>query len=142
MRRHALHVLVVDDDIGVCQLLKLILCDMGHGVVILHDGKDAIELFQSGVQNFDVVITDHNMPQICGLKLVCYLRKNHFPGKIIVVSGSLTKALEFAYQTEKVNKILQKPFSRKEMSFALEELFERWKAEPNERPEQQNEEVK
>jgi DNA-binding NtrC family response regulator len=64
-QKHA-RVLIVDDEIQLANGLAMILGRMNCESVI-SDGKDALEKFKNGA--FGLVITDMNMPYICGTEL-------------------------------------------------------------------------
>lgn len=60
-------ILVVDDERDACQNLSDILTDLGHEVVIAHNGADALRLIER--QSFDVALLDFKMPGMDGLTL-------------------------------------------------------------------------
>jgi YesN/AraC family two-component response regulator len=78
---------------------------------------------------YDILMTDHHMPNVNGLELVEHLRKNGFEGKIVVMSGSLTPELMQAYLNRRVHKILQKPFSYEILASTLGDVLTQWHAE-------------
>jgi len=57
--------LLVEDDLGQCELYHDELVDAGYEVVVVHDGRAALKQVQS--QHFDAVILDLNMPGMDGL---------------------------------------------------------------------------
>ncbi|MHB0968357.1 MAG: response regulator [Thermoanaerobaculia bacterium] len=61
-------VLVVEDDPVTRTLLNDFLVDAGYSVVVAEDGADA--LLQLGRMSFDVILSDINMPNLGGLKLL------------------------------------------------------------------------
>lgn len=61
-------VLVVEDDPVTRALLNDFLVDAGYRVVVAEDGADA--LLQLGRMSFDVILSDINMPNLGGLKLL------------------------------------------------------------------------
>jgi DNA-binding NtrC family response regulator len=63
-----LQVLVVDDDVAMCQLLARILRTGGHTVSCTADGEAALKLATGGA--FDAVICDLRMPRVDGLELM------------------------------------------------------------------------
>ncbi|MEZ5661333.1 MAG: response regulator [Burkholderiaceae bacterium] len=66
-------VLAVDDSPSIRQIVSFTLRGAGHDVVEAVDGQDALE--KSEGQNFDLVLTDQNMPRCDGLTLVRMLRQ-------------------------------------------------------------------
>jgi two-component system chemotaxis response regulator CheY len=65
-------ILAVDDSAAMRQMLAFTLKSAGHQVTEAVDGVDALEKMQG--RNFDVVLTDHNMPRMDGLALTRSLR--------------------------------------------------------------------
>ncbi len=127
MKNQSFNILVADDDEAIRFVVSVILRRHGHTVEVVDNGNEAIELFALKPDYFDVLITDHNMPLVSGLELVHYLRKNGAQTRIIVISANLTSELISAYQNKCVDKILQKPFTQENLSFALNDILKQWK---------------
>lgn len=121
MKNH-LRILAVEDETAVAQLLALILCGPTCKVMTACNGEDALEKIEASSQPFDIVITDHCMPQMTGLNLVRELRARDFGGKIAVLSAHLTDENVRAYNALNVNLILSKPFDVGELRRAIEVL--------------------
>jgi len=66
-------ILAVDDSPSMRQLVKLALSSGGHEVDVATDGVEALQFAEK--QQFDVVITDVNMPNMDGIALVKELRR-------------------------------------------------------------------
>jgi len=67
------YILVVDDSKTVRNLLSYILKSHGFRVKRAPDGIEALEMVFR--ENFDLVITDINMPRMDGLELIRLIRK-------------------------------------------------------------------
>jgi two-component system chemotaxis response regulator CheY len=66
-------VLIVDDSHSIRQLLSSILEKAGFNVTSANDGKSGLDTAKAS--NFDLVITDVNMPEMDGIELLSNLRK-------------------------------------------------------------------
>ena len=66
-------ILVVEDDIVTQRLTKMILEERGYEVVVAEDGVDA--LMALGKIKFDLILSDINMPNLDGFKLVEFLNQ-------------------------------------------------------------------
>ena len=65
-------ILVVDDSPSLRQMLQIILQNSGHDVVCAEDGKQAIDMATE--QQFELVLSDFNMPQLTGPEFITMLR--------------------------------------------------------------------
>ena len=66
-------ILVADDEAAIRKVVRDALERTGHDVETAVDGEEAIGLFESG--DFDLVVTDLNMPRLDGLELVRRIRR-------------------------------------------------------------------
>jgi two-component system, chemotaxis family, chemotaxis protein CheY len=67
-------ILAVDDSASMRQMVSFTLKTAGYNVVEAVDGQDALE--KSGSRDFDLVLTDQNMPRLDGIGLTKKLREN------------------------------------------------------------------
>jgi len=66
-------VLIVDDDINICQLLNIYLSKDGFSTEICHNGKDALSILRR--EKFDIVLLDIMMPEMDGFETLTEIRK-------------------------------------------------------------------
>ena len=71
--RRALRVLVVDDSITVREVERQLLARRGYAVETATDGREGYNAVRAG--NYDLVVTDVDMPRMTGLELVRALRR-------------------------------------------------------------------
>ncbi len=67
-------ILAVDDSASMRQMVSFTLKSAGYHVVEAIDGQDAWE--KSGHRDFDLVLTDQNMPRMDGIDLTRKLRQH------------------------------------------------------------------
>ena len=67
-------ILAVDDSASMRQMVAFTLKSAGYHVALAFDGQDAWE--QAGKTDFDLVLTDQNMPRLDGIGLTKKLRDN------------------------------------------------------------------
>ncbi len=102
-------ILVIDDDKGIRNMLKVLLERAGHEITEAVDGREGIEKFRTNPT--DLIITDVVMPEKDGIEVMLEL-KREFPGvRVIVISGGgvvppeyyleCVKGLGAAYTLEK-----------------------------------------
>jgi len=78
-------ILVIDDDIPVCESFQLLLEEYGHNVCGLNSAKGVEALLRE--QTFDLAIVDIYMPEIDGLETIKLLRSSAPNMQIIAMSG-------------------------------------------------------
>ena len=66
-------ILVVDDDLNICELLRLYLEKEGYSVVIANDGQAAIKTFRE--ENPALVLLDIMLPKLDGWQVCREIRK-------------------------------------------------------------------
>ena len=66
-------ILVVDDDLNICELLRLYLTKEGYNVVIANDGVQAVTMFQDESPN--LVLLDIMLPKLDGWQVCREIRK-------------------------------------------------------------------
>jgi two-component system, chemotaxis family, chemotaxis protein CheY len=65
-------ILAVDDSASMRQMVSFTLKNAGYNVVEAVDGQDALE--KANARDFDLVLTDQNMPRMDGISLTRKLR--------------------------------------------------------------------
>jgi two-component system, chemotaxis family, chemotaxis protein CheY len=85
-------ILVIDDDGFYLDVLRNVLTDEGHEVVVAQGGIEGITLYQDRRRGRrpDLVITDMRMPGVDGTDVIRSLRKYDSNARIIAVSGATT----------------------------------------------------
>ena len=66
-------ILVVDDDLNICELLRLYLEKDGYTVIIANDGVTAVSMFQD--ESPDLVLLDIMLPRLDGWQVCREIRK-------------------------------------------------------------------
>ena len=85
-------VLVVDNEAGICALLREVLARDGLAVSVAEDGLQAFAELRGG--GFDLLVTDLTMPGMNGGELIAALGELAAPPRVLIVSGFLDAATE------------------------------------------------
>jgi response regulator RpfG family c-di-GMP phosphodiesterase len=109
------HLLVVDDDPDVRQMLATALKSVGHDVVTVESADRAIDIMRAAT--IDVVVTDLRMPGRSGLHLLRAVKQSSPATEVIVVTGHAD--LDTAVETLRngAYDLLTKPLSDLEILF-------------------------
>ena len=86
-------ILIADDDEDYRQTIRDILICSGHKVVEARDGQEAIMTYHKD-NNFDLVITDFNMPNGTGLVVIEEIRAIQPEARIWLASNVMDDELE------------------------------------------------
>lgn len=81
-------VLVVDDDKNICELLRLYLEKEGYGVILAHDGEEAVVKFNA--LKPDIILLDIMLPGIDGWQVCREIRKKSNVPIIMITAKSET----------------------------------------------------
>lgn len=121
-RIRPLRILYADDVRELRDVARIFLGRDGHTVECVADGELAFARLLED-RHFDLVITDHHMPNLNGLELVTKLREIVFPGRIMVFSSELGDVVARQYLALRVDRILYKPVFPTTLRSTLSELF-------------------
>lgn len=78
-------ILVIEDDVTLCNMIADDLIDKGHKVMLSYDGADALKLLEK--ECFDCVLTDIYMPNADGYEVINAITRSTIGTKIIAISG-------------------------------------------------------
>jgi CheY-like chemotaxis protein len=112
-----MRVLVVDDEPEVSQAVAALLRQVGHEVVTAPDGTTAIETARA--RRFDCVITDLTMPGLSGLAVSRVLKDVEPDVFVMLLTGASDMTDRREYEAAGVDRLVAKPFTRKELLGAL-----------------------
>jgi CheY-like chemotaxis protein len=101
-------VLYVDDDEVMMIMVEGLLQRDGHAVTTCCDAMQALERLRAGPEDFDVLVTDYNMPGTSGLDLACAVRTLRPGLPIILSSGYLSDELQTRALAMGVQAVLNK----------------------------------
>jgi len=79
------HLLVVDDERSICELLEITFRKEGHRVEVASSGEAARRKIES--QIFDIIISDIRMPDTNGVELLKFARKTSPSSVFLLITG-------------------------------------------------------
>jgi DNA-binding NtrC family response regulator len=124
------HILVVDDENIVLNLIATVLRTDGHTVTALSDPSLASDCFN--IAAIDLILTDVTMKPISGFELVKRLTILGFDGRVLFMSGfsNLSAAIS---QSLGERALLEKPFTAMELRKAVKCILSGTKAKAPQR---------
>ncbi len=129
-RREMVHILVVDDEKSICELLEITFRKEGHRVEIAHSVEEAKRKLESSL--FDIVISDVRMPGASGVELLRFAREIAPDSYFVLITGVPTLETAIAAANEGANRYVIKDHDLVEqLRVAVREVSEnmKWKKE-------------
>jgi PAS domain S-box-containing protein len=102
-------ILIVDDEEPILKIESRILKRFGYTVTASISSMEALKLFRSNPNNFDLVITDMTMPNITGEKLAAELIKIRQDIPVILCTGYSQKLSDNDIGAKGIRKVIHKP---------------------------------
>ncbi len=119
-------ILIVDDFSTMRRIIKNLLRDLGfQNTAEADDGLTALPILQSG--NFDLLITDWNMPGMQGIDLLKHVRADQKLASLPVLMVTAEQKREQIVEAAQagVNGYVVKPFTAQTLKEKLEKIFQR-----------------
>jgi DNA-binding response OmpR family regulator len=118
-----MRLLVVEDDVRLCDVLRRGLVEQGHVVDVAHDGAEG----QSWAQGapYDAVILDVNLPKRDGLSVVRSLRERNVRTPVLMLTSRDTAEDVIAGLDAGADDYLRKPFVFGELEARLRTIVRR-----------------
>ncbi len=118
------HVLYVDDDEVMLLVVERLLVRLGYRVTCHQDPRMAVDAVRRPSQDFDVVLSDFNMPEFSGLDLAWALTRISPDLPVVISSGHLTDEERVDLQRAGVREFMHKENTLEELGPLLERLLE------------------
>ncbi len=103
------HVLYIDDDEALVILISRLLQRRGYRVSAYAEAGEAMAALRAAPDDFDLVVTDYNMPGTSGLTVARTVREIRADLPVAMASGYLTSDLRTQALAAGVRELIQKP---------------------------------
>jgi CheY-like chemotaxis protein len=117
-------ILFIDDEEPLTDIGKKLLESLGYDVVTRASGIEALELFKSDPERFDVVITDLTMPKLTGDKLAEQLLKIKPDIPIILCTGFSSMTDEDKAKAMGISAFIYKPILKRDIAEAIRKVMD------------------
>jgi DNA-binding NtrC family response regulator len=115
-------ILLVDDEPGILQTLRIILTADGYEVETAWSSKEARSILNQ--ESFDVVVTDFNLPGMKGDELAGLIKERWPHTAVMMLSGSAEILLASGRALPGVDALMGKPFNLTEFREKIARLLE------------------
>lgn len=102
------HILVVDDEEDFRTVFSSVLSSAGYEITMAKSGEEAIEAIRN--RTFDLVVLDINMPNINGIQVLDWIRKDFPAMKVIIMTGYYDEAHIDESLRRGADEVFGKPF--------------------------------
>jgi two-component system cell cycle sensor histidine kinase/response regulator CckA len=118
-------ILVVEDDEGVREFVRVVLVHAGYAVVTTADGEQALTEFLADPNRFDLLLTDVVMPNRTGLELVEIIRRVRPDARVLFMSAYPGGTSSNPVEMPPGIALLEKPFSIDRLLHAVSQAVAR-----------------
>jgi DNA-binding response OmpR family regulator len=122
-----MHILVIEDDPRLAELLSQLLAGERHVVEVAATGRDGLDLATSGV---DAIVLDVGLPDISGLEVARRIRRSASAVPILFLTARDAVADRVAGLDAGADDYLVKPFAFQELAARLRSITRRPAAPP------------
>lgn len=110
------HILVIDDEKHILDMIEMALTKLGHDVETATDGEEGVRKFDE--KQFDLVVTDIKMPRLDGHGVLQYIRNSKRRSTpVIGISGT-----PWMLDGTNFDAVLAKPFLIKTLADNIRDL--------------------
>ncbi len=115
-------VLVIDDESGILDTLRILLRNEGFEVTTAQGGKAGLEALRAGMP--DIVLSDVRMPQVSGIDVLTAAREQDPMTPVILMTAQASLQSAIAAVNSGAFYYIQKPFSNDELVAILRRACE------------------
>lgn len=116
------HILVIDDEIVIANVIKKMLARHGYTCDIAYNGNDGLKKFMKN--EYDLILLDVHLGDISGPDLLeTIFEKNPEQAVIIITASVPVEKVNYQDRFSRKIPVLSKPFSIAELAHRLSEVF-------------------
>lgn len=111
--RESAHILVVDDELSMCELLEILLSEEGYRVTSSRTGRKALSLLKEN--RFDCIICDIRLGDLTGIDVLKAAKETDDKVPVIIISAYTTTELAVEAMNCGAYDFVPKPFDNAEL---------------------------
>jgi DNA-binding NtrC family response regulator len=120
-----LHVLLVEDEAIIREIMAESLADAGYGVIEAATGDEAVAMIRSHVHQFGIVVTDFHMPGVATGADVAACLHLEYPGLPVVIASGRPDVFKPGWQTRLGYGLLRKPYVPRDLVAIIRRLTDK-----------------
>jgi len=117
-------ILFVDDEEEICKMSHIILSGLGYNVTTRLCSMEALELFRSNPDAFDLIISDMTIPKMTGDILATRLKKIRPDIPIILCTGYSNKMKQKTAEDLGINAFTLKPVMKDKLATLIRDVLD------------------
>ena len=116
------HILVVDDEVSMRELLDVLLAKQGYQVSEAKNGKQALKMIQKN--NYDLILSDIRLGDITGLEVLTEAKQKNPDTVVIIISAYSTTEIAVKAMNGGAYDFIPKPFDNIELKQTIQKALE------------------
>jgi len=121
-------IMAVDDEKIIASMYQGTLSRLGYTVTTYNSSEEALEVFRSSPDSFDLIITDQTMPNLSGTELTRKILQIRKKIPVILCTGYSTMVSEEKATEVGVDRFVMKPVSRSDLATVVREVLDNRKS--------------
>ena len=117
-------ILLVDDELSIARLEKNMLERLGYRVTSSTGSREALEIFQASPNQYDLVISDMNMPNMTGDLFAQKVREIKQDVPVIICTGFSARINQAKAEAAGIKGFLMKPIVKAEMAKMVRKVLD------------------
>ena len=118
-------ILLVDDELYLVELMSQILENLGYQVDSRTSSIEALELFRTNPDKYDLIITDMTMPNMTGVKLADNIHKKKPDMPVILCTGFSETVNKNNFESLGISTLIMKPVVKKDLAEAIKAVLDK-----------------
>ncbi len=125
LARGSENILIIDDEVSLCEIAKDMLSNLGYSVSYVHDGKAGVEMYRTRRASLDLVLMNMNMPLMGGRETFRQLRNINPELPIMIVTGHGRAVVDESAWSTEISGYLQKPFQLEDLATKVRQVLDK-----------------
>lgn len=120
------HVLIVDDELSLRQMTRVMLSREGYEISVAESGEAAVQLIEeAGRASFDLILTDLKMEKLTGIDVLRAAKRFDPSTQVVLMTAHATTHTAVEAMKEGAYHYVEKPFKREPLIATLEKAAEK-----------------